>query len=77
VALCQLFAAGVHDAEEVALGVGQDHEAGVVGICPVDPGGPEGYQAFDFSLLFQGAVGVEVKVRPVVLVQWTATAVAG
>ena len=56
-------------AEEVALGIGQDHEAGAVGVCPVDAGGPERCQAFDLGLLFQGAVGVEVEVGPVVLLQ--------
>ena len=40
---CKLFAAGVHDAEEVAIGIGQDDEAGAVGVRPVDAGGPERY----------------------------------
>src|SRR5215471_1708610 len=65
----ELPAGGVDDTEQIALGVGKDDETGPVRVGPVDPRGPERYQAFDLGLLLQGAVGMEVKVRPVVLVQ--------
>ena len=59
-----LTAAGVDNAEEVALRIGQDNEVSVIGVGPVDPGTPEGYQSLDLGLLFQGAVGVQVEMRP-------------
>jgi RNA polymerase sigma-70 factor (TIGR02960 family) len=62
-------AAEVDDTEQVALGVGEDDEAGAFRIGPVDPGGAERDQACDLGLLLLGAVGVQVKVRHVGLVE--------
>jgi hypothetical protein len=56
--------------KRLSSGVGEDDEAGAVGVCPVGPGGAEGYQAFDLGPLLEGAVGVQVKAGTVVLFQF-------
>jgi hypothetical protein len=61
-------AAGVDDAEPVALGVGEHDEVGVLRIeVPVDALGPEGDQAIDLGRLVRRVTGVQVEVDPRVL----------
>ena len=59
---------GVDDAEAVALGVGQDHEIGVVRVqVPVDAGGTEGDEPLDLGGLVGGVARVQVQVDAGVL----------
>src|SRR5882757_7866524 len=60
----------IDHAEQIAFGIGEYDEVGVVGIDPVrHPLGSERYEALDLGPLFFGIRSVEVEVHPVVLVQ--------
>src|SRR5258705_2764761 len=65
-------------AEQVALGVGEDHEVGVFRIVPVDPPCAERDESLNLGLLIRALpIHPQVEVRPVALVQvktWTLAA---
>src|ERR1700683_134177 len=61
--------AGVHHAENVALGVGEDHEVGAVGVLPVHPLRAEPNQPLDLRLLLGRVRYTQIEMHLVVLVQ--------
>ena len=64
-----LAAFGVHDAEEVSLGVGEHHEVDALGVLPIHALSAKRQQSLDFGLLLLFAAHVQVKMSSVGLVQ--------
>jgi hypothetical protein len=55
-------------AEQIAIGVSQNNEVGIVGILPVDPLSAQGDQTIDLDLLIGLIVSPEVEVRPIFII---------
>src|ERR1700683_1744011 len=68
--------AGVHHAENVALGVGEDHEVGAVRVLPVRPLRAEPDQPLDLGPLLGRVRYTQIEVRLIGLVQVHGRAVA-
>ena len=63
--------AGVHYAESVALGVGENHEIRVIRVgVPIDPTGTERNQALDLGCLLDFVLDNEIHVYPGMLLGW-------
>jgi hypothetical protein len=56
-------------AEQIAIGVSQNNEVGIVGILPVDPLSAQGDQTLDLDLLIGLVVSPEVEVRPIFIIE--------
>ena len=56
-------------AEQIAIGVSQNNEVGVVGVLPVNPLSAQGDQALDLGLLIGLIVSPEVEVRPIFIIE--------
>ena len=61
-------------AEQIAVGIGQHNEVGIVGVLPIDPSSAQRDQALNFGLLIGLVVSPEVEVRPIFLVKVEASA---
>ncbi len=64
-------------AEQIAIGVSQNNEVGIVGILPVDPLSAQGDQTLDLDLLIGLVVSPEVEVRPIFIIEVQTSAGCG
>jgi len=56
-------------AEQIAIGVSQNNEVGIVGVLPVDPLSAQGDRTLDLGLLIGLIVSPEVEVRPIFIIE--------